>query len=76
MAKTEAGTGIYFAPEMVTQKGYGLSVDIWAIGVYAYELSNYSPPFAAADMKDKYRVRRVVENAEEHRLWKNLDISD
>jgi serine/threonine protein kinase len=61
---------------MVLCQGYGASIDIWGIGVYAYELANYYPPFAAADVKDKYRVKRVVENAEAHRIWKNPDINE
>jgi len=63
LARTEAGTTIYYAPEMVMRKGYDKSVDIWAIGIYAYEMSNYHPPFASADIKDKLKVKRVIKNA-------------
>ena len=45
------------------RKGYDKSVDIWAIGIYAYEMSNYNPPFASADIKDKLKVKRVIKNA-------------
>ena len=60
LAKTEAGTTIYYAPEIVMRKGYDRMVDIWAIGVYAYEMSNYSPPFSSADIRDRIKVKRVV----------------
>lgn len=61
---------------MVMRKGYDKSVDIWAIGIYAYEMSNYHPPFASADIKDKLKVKRVIKNAEIKRNWKNPNISD
>lgn len=76
LARTEAGTTIYYAPEMVMRKGYDKSVDIWAIGIYAYQMSNYSPPFASADIKDKLKVKRVIKNAEIRRNWKNPNISE
>lgn len=46
LSKTEAGTNIYYAPEMVLKEGYGKEIDLWTIGIYAYEMSNFSPPFS------------------------------
>lgn len=46
LSKTEAGTTIYYAPEMVLREGYGKFIDLWTIGIFAYEMSNYSPPFS------------------------------
>lgn len=60
---------------MVLKEGYGKEIDIWAIGVYAYEMSNYYPPFASADIKDKLKVKRIVKQAENNRTWKNPNIS-
>lgn len=41
---TMVGTPHYCAPEMILQKGYGLSVDYWAIGVCMFEvLCGYVP---------------------------------
>ena len=76
LTRTEAGTTIYYAPEMVMRQGYNKSVDIWSIGIYAYEMSNYNPPFAGADIKDKLKVKRVVKNAENRRNWKNPAVSE
>ena len=39
-------------------------------------MSNYSPPFASADIKDKIKVRKVVKNAENRRNWRNPNISE
>ena len=48
---------------MVLKEGYQKEIDIWAIGIYAYEMSNYHPPFASADIKEKLKVKRVVKMA-------------
>ena len=44
--RTEAGTTFYYAPEMVLRQNYGREIDLWAIGIFAYEMSNYCPPFS------------------------------
>ncbi len=61
---------------MVLKEGYQKEIDIWAIGVYAYEMSNYYPPFASADIKEKLKVKRVVKQAETKRVWKNPNLSE
>ena len=35
---TMLGTPHYLAPEVLTGKGYSLSVDFWSIGIITYEL--------------------------------------
>ncbi|XP_029027955.1 serine/threonine-protein kinase DCLK1-like isoform X3 [Betta splendens] len=42
---TVCGTPTYVAPEIVTETGYGLKVDIWAAGVITYILLCGFPPF-------------------------------
>ena len=61
---------------MVMRKGYDRMVDIWAIGVYAYEMSNYSPPFSSADIRDRIKVKRVIKYNETKRNWRNSSLSE
>ncbi|XP_076002299.1 serine/threonine-protein kinase DCLK1b isoform X2 [Genypterus blacodes] len=42
---TVCGTPTYVAPEIVSEAGYGLKVDIWAAGVITYILLCGFPPF-------------------------------
>ena len=42
---TLCGTPEYLAPEIILQKGYDKSVDLWALGCFIYELVNKVTPF-------------------------------
>lgn len=48
---------------MVLLKGYSKEVDLWMLGIFAYELSNYTPPFRSFDIKNRGRVKKVVQAA-------------
>jgi serine/threonine protein kinase len=39
------GTFDYLAPEVIRLKGYGKSVDFWALGCFIFELVTGRPPF-------------------------------
>jgi serine/threonine protein kinase len=41
----KVGTQDYFAPELVMGGECTTHIDLWALGVVAYELSNYVYPF-------------------------------
>ena len=75
VSRTEAGTTIYYAPEIVLREGDGKDIDFWTIGILAYEMSNYSPPFSHDDITSKHKVRKLVKSAENYRAWKNPYIS-
>ena len=40
------------APEMLVRRGYGKSVDWWALGALNYEMLTGAPPFRAKSQKD------------------------
>lgn len=61
---------------MVLREGYGKEIDLWTIGIFAYEMSNYYPPFTGPQIKDKQRVKRLVKAAETKRTWKNPQVSE
>ncbi|KAK7482095.1 hypothetical protein BaRGS_00026679 [Batillaria attramentaria] len=46
---TVCGTPTYVAPEILTEIGYGLEVDMWAVGVITYILLCGFPPFRSPD---------------------------
>ena len=49
--RTVCGTTEYMAPEMVSGRAYGTSVDWWALGALLYEMLTGRPPFRANDRR-------------------------
>ena len=65
------GTVRYFAPEMIFGTECKRHIDLWALGVLAYQLSNYAFPFDPEDIQDGVRFEQAVNR---ERQWKNLFI--
>uniref|UniRef100_A0A0G4FJS5 cGMP-dependent protein kinase n=1 Tax=Chromera velia CCMP2878 TaxID=1169474 RepID=A0A0G4FJS5_9ALVE len=56
---TILGTPHYMAPEIILGKGYGLSADIWALGVILFEFMCICLPFGH-DAEDQMEIFRAV----------------
>ena len=46
---TQCGTLNWLAPEIISGQQYSKSVDIWALGITAYEVAKFLPPFLEKD---------------------------
>eukprot|EP00397_Hematodinium_sp_SG-2012_P005788 GEMP01005812.1.p1 GENE.GEMP01005812.1~~GEMP01005812.1.p1 ORF type:complete len:905 (+),score=162.92 GEMP01005812.1:391-3105(+) len=56
---TFVGTPHYIAPEVIADKGYSFSVDLWSLGVCAYEFMCGPLPFGD-DTDDQIRIFRAI----------------
>lgn len=56
---TTIGTPHYMAPEVILGKGYGLSVDLWSLGIIAYEFVCGGVPFGE-DEDDPFKIYEKV----------------
>lgn len=45
------GTPVYFAPEIISIKPYGKSVDWWALGIVLFEMVSGHTPFNASNKR-------------------------
>ena len=46
---TKCGTINWMSPELIDGQPYSKSVDIWAVGITAYEFANLMPPFMSGN---------------------------
>eukprot|EP00238_Polyblepharides_amylifera_P003042 CAMPEP_0196587694 /NCGR_PEP_ID=MMETSP1081-20130531/58313_1 /TAXON_ID=36882 /ORGANISM="Pyramimonas amylifera, Strain CCMP720" /LENGTH=222 /DNA_ID=CAMNT_0041909945 /DNA_START=130 /DNA_END=795 /DNA_ORIENTATION=+ len=49
------GTPEYIAPEVISNKGHGLEVDWWALGILIYEMLTGKTPFQDQDRNSLYK---------------------
>ena len=66
--KRVCGTAEYIAPEILTQKGYGKEVDLWALGILVLEMLTGRPPFFSNDKKEQMEMIMTLEPKYPHYL--------
>ena len=54
LGKTQAGTPSFAAPEVWTEKPYGLKSDIWSLGCVLYEMVTLKCPFRSNNLMELY----------------------
>ncbi|KAG7244972.1 hypothetical protein INR49_023538 [Caranx melampygus] len=64
---TICGTPTYVAPEILCETGYGVAVDIWALGVILYILLCGFPPFRSRD-RDQEELFQLIKQGQLHFL--------
>ena len=50
LTNTICGTHTYAAPEMLSLRNYGISIDLWAYGVFVYHILRGRTPYEARDL--------------------------
>lgn len=55
------GTLEYMSPEMIQSKGYGMSTDWWAFGIFLYELAFGRTPFYPYRMDQTFLFGKVLQ---------------
>jgi len=61
LAKTQAGSPMFMAPEVLDGRSYTYKVDVWGMGCISYEMMALTPPFVPKFDGDPFMaVRNVV----------------
>ncbi|CAL9699979.1 unnamed protein product [Knipowitschia caucasica] len=58
---TVCGTPTYVAPEIISESGYGLKVDVWAAGVITYILLCGFPPFRSESGQQEELFEQILQ---------------
>ncbi|KAI5091749.1 serine/threonine-protein kinase DCLK3 [Silurus meridionalis] len=64
---TVCGTPTYVAPEILAETGYGVAVDVWAMGVILFVLLSGFPPFRSPE-RNQEELFHLIQKGEVHFL--------
>jgi aurora kinase A len=51
LRETQCGSVVYSSPEVISGESYDNKIDVWALGVLAFELCNGETPWEDLDKK-------------------------
>lgn len=71
LRKTVSGTPLYYSPELVMESEYDDKIDVWSIGMMAYECLLGKIPFK---IYSEFDLKRIVED--EISFPEYVDVSD
>jgi serine/threonine protein kinase len=61
LTKTQLGTGVTMAPEVLDGKEYGMYADIWSIGIVYYQMLHGVYPFnGQSDVEIRRKIERRI----------------
>ncbi|XP_053571756.1 serine/threonine-protein kinase DCLK3 [Bombina bombina] len=71
---TVCGTPTYVSPEIISEKGYGLEVDMWATGVILYIILCGYAPFRSKDHKQEELFKKIQQGEYKFhsQYWDNI----
>lgn len=70
--KEPFGTLCYVAPEILLQRSYDKSVDLWSLGVIVHLMLSGTLPFDSEDDREIARKTIYDEVSLSHPIWKNI----
>ena len=72
--KTQCGTPLYVAPEILKGKKYGCAVDMWSLGVLVYILLCGYPPFHDKDTQKIFKSICSGQVSFHGKYWRNISV--
>jgi serine/threonine protein kinase len=74
-AEIKNGSPLYIAPEVVDCEPCGLELDLWSLGILAYEMTNLITPFGTQVINKRDSFHKAIFAFQSVRAWHKRDVS-